>query len=70
MKKEVGTWELKELGFDNIHEYFSYIIDSITNGQHKQARILWFDLSKEQRNQFLDWKETYAPAASIRTIIT
>jgi hypothetical protein len=70
MKKEVGVWELQELGFKDIHEYFSYIIDSILNGQHKQARILYFDLSREQRNEFLDWKVTYAPGVSIRAIIT
>jgi hypothetical protein len=34
-------------GFYSIHEYFDYIIESRTNGQHKQAKSLFKDLTDD-----------------------
>lgn len=43
---------IKSLGFKNLNEYFGYIIDSITNGQIKQSKDLYYNLSKIQRENF------------------
>jgi hypothetical protein len=44
---------IHEYGFDTIDEYFDYILESRTNGQHKQARELFSDLSEQQQQDFL-----------------
>ena len=41
------------LDFATLEDYFIYIIDSKTNGQQKQARELYKDLSTRQKNNFL-----------------
>lgn len=41
------------LDFATLEDYFIYIIDSKTNGQQKQARELYKDLSARQKNNFL-----------------
>lgn len=47
---------------ESIEDYFDYIMESKINGQHKQARRLFFDLSmddgmqhKGQRSHFFDY---------------
>lgn len=53
---------LKGLQMDSIEDYFDYIMESKINGQHKQARQLFFCLSlddgmqhKGQRSHFFDY---------------
>jgi len=41
------------LDFATLEDYFNYIIDSKTNGQQKQAKQLYKDLSTRQKNNFL-----------------
>lgn len=43
---------IKSYDFQNITEYFDYIIDSIINGQNKQAKQLFVDLSAKQKLDF------------------
>ena len=43
------------LDFDTEEEYFDYIVDSISNGQIKQAKELYNELSAEQKLEFNDW---------------
>ena len=53
-------WELQELGFKTLQEYFEYIVESRINGQHKQARELFKRLSEGmqgQRVEFFRWLE-------------
>jgi len=40
-----------------IEDYFEYIIDSKTNGQHEQAKTLFNELSDTQQSAFFDWVE-------------
>jgi hypothetical protein len=40
-----------------IEDYFEYIIDSRTNGQHEQAKELFSELSDKQQSAFFDWVE-------------
>ena len=40
-----------------IEDYFEYIIDSRTNGQHEQAKTLFNQLSDKQQLAFFDWVE-------------
>lgn len=47
--------DLKDYEFNNIEEYFDYIIESIINGQRKQANDLVGELSKGQKKDFMDW---------------
>ena len=41
------------LDFATLEDYFNYIIDSKTNGQQKQAKQLYKDLSTRQKNNFV-----------------
>ena len=43
---------IKSLDFQNINEYFDYIIDSIINGQPQQAKELFVKLSSKQKLDF------------------
>lgn len=50
--------KLKELQLDTIEDYYEYILDSKTNGQHTQARELFKGLSEGmqgQRADFFEW---------------
>lgn len=40
-----------------IEDYFEYIIDSRTNGQHQQAKEFYNKLSYVQQLLFFDWVE-------------
>lgn len=59
----IGKTLLSVFEMNTIEEYFEYIIESRTNGQHKQARELFGLLSEGmqgQRAQFFAWfEETY-----------
>lgn len=53
---------LKGLQMDSIEDYFDYIMESKINGQHNQARQLFFCLSQDdgmqhkgQRSHFFDY---------------
>jgi hypothetical protein len=57
----VSKYALKELDMDSIEDYYEYIMDSKTNGQHAQARALFRELSEGmqgQRADFFNWIET------------
>ena len=43
---------ITELDFKNISDYFYYILESITNGQNKQAKELFIKLSANQKLDF------------------
>jgi hypothetical protein len=51
----VGIKTLKSYELNNIEEYFNYIIDSIINGQKKQAKTLINKLSKDQKKEFINF---------------
>ena len=53
----VTTNKIKALDFETIEEYFEYILDSKTNGQHKQALELYNDLSPAQKREFIKWRK-------------
>jgi hypothetical protein len=44
---------ITEYGFETIDDYYYYILESRMNGQHKQARQLFADLSEQQQQDFL-----------------
>lgn len=49
-----------ELGFNTIEEYFDYILESRANGNHRQARRLFYDLEdgmQGPRRDFFDYVE-------------
>lgn len=54
----VSKKKIKELDFETIEEYFQYIIESTNNGQHKQSKELFKELSYDQKREFRDWIET------------
>jgi len=61
----VTNFQLVLFGMADIEEYFDYILDSKTNGQHKQAKELYNELSpddgmqsKGQRSEFWEYVET------------
>jgi hypothetical protein len=56
----VTTNKIKALDFDTIEEYFEYILDSKTNGQHKQALELYKDLSPAQKKEFINWFSVFS----------
>jgi hypothetical protein len=51
----ISKTELTELGLLNIEDYRDYIVDSYINGQHKQAKELYLNLSVPQRYDFGDF---------------
>ena len=50
--------KIKGLDLETLENYFDYIIESKINGQRKQARELFNELSNEQKKQFFDYVET------------
>jgi hypothetical protein len=48
----VGTQKLKSLQMETIQDYFEYILESKVNGQNKQAKIFFKDLSLKQKLEF------------------
>ena len=53
----VSKSTLAMLEMTSIEDYFEYIIDSRTNGQHEQAKELYNKLSHVQQLLFFDWVE-------------
>ena len=53
--------DLKEYQFSGIVQYFDYVLESIVNGQRKQARDLVSRMSQRQRNQFAVYLENECP---------
>lgn len=49
----VSKKTLKEYGFTGMEQYFDYVLESVINGQCKQATRLIKDMSEEQRHQFI-----------------
>ena len=53
--------ELKYYGLETLEEYYDYIIYSRINGQHKQSRMLFWNLGDDgmqgQRAGFFDYVE-------------
>jgi len=43
---------IKGLEFETLEDYFGYILDSKTNGNHKQSAALYKALSKKQKADF------------------
>lgn len=54
----VSKKRINDLEFDTIEEYFSYVVDSYHNGQTKQARGLYNELSGRQKQAFDEWFTT------------
>lgn len=46
---------LRDLSLSSIEEYFEYILDSRTNGQHTQAKELFNELSVKQKDDFFEY---------------
>lgn len=51
----VSKDDIRSLDFVDITEYYEYILDSNTNGQLKQARELYLELSEKQKKAFEKW---------------
>jgi hypothetical protein len=49
--------EIQDYGFEDINDYFDYIVDSRMNGQHKQARNLYNALSDGQKETLFYYYE-------------
>lgn len=52
---------IQSYGFETIEDYYWYILQSKVNGQHKQARELFSNLSEGMQGQragFFNWLET------------
>ena len=54
----VSKKTLKEYDFNDIEDYYNYIIESNTNGQRKQFTNLVKKLNKEQLVNFVNYLET------------
>ena len=39
----------------SLYEYFEYIVDSKTNGQHSQSKMLFSMMSEDQQKQFFEY---------------
>ncbi len=46
-----------DLGVNGKEGYFEYIVDSIINGQKKQARELYEELRMSEADEFFTWAE-------------
>lgn len=53
-KKNIETLA-KEYGFLYACDYYGYILDSLTNGQRKQAADLYKAMKNENKTQFLTY---------------
>ena len=51
--------DLKNYEFPNMDRYFEYVLESIANGQRKQAKSLVSAMSQRQRNQFSMYLDNY-----------
>ena len=51
--------DLKMHQFPNMDRYFEYVLESIVNGQRRQAKNLVSAMSQRQRNQFSMYLDNY-----------
>lgn len=50
---------LKAYDFQNIEQYYDYVLQSIINGQRQQALKLILKMSQEQKKQAYNYFEDY-----------
>jgi len=48
----ISKKDLKELDMCDMEDYFQYIVDSETNGQFEQVKLLISDMSNKQKAEF------------------
>ena len=53
----VNKDKIESMGFDNIEDYFEYILESKNNEQHAQAKELFGKLGRKQVREFFDYVE-------------
>lgn len=53
--------DIKDYDFQNMDQYFDYVLESIVNGQRQQARDLISCFSQRQRNQFAVYLDNDCP---------
>lgn len=53
----ISKRNLKSMEFEEIEDYFHYIVESEINGNYSQCRDLIKELSNEQFKQYLVWLE-------------
>ena len=51
----VSKEDLNDYEFQNMEDYFNYVVDSRTNGQHNQARQLIKRMSRNQKKDFISY---------------
>lgn len=61
----VSNKTIKSYEFNNLKQYFDYILDSHTNGQFKQMNSLICELSKNQKIEFLQFLSEYGQNENI-----
>lgn len=61
----ISNKTLKNYNFENLNQYFNYILDSHTNGQIKQMESLICELSKNQKIEFLQFLQEYGQKKDI-----
>jgi hypothetical protein len=57
----ISKEDLKNLEFETMQEYYTYILDSKINGQFKQTRELIKDLNNIQYTEFLKFLDDNEP---------
>lgn len=55
----ISKTDLTGLDFHDISQYYDYIIESYINGQYKQAKELYRNLSVPQQRDFGDYLVAY-----------
>ena len=63
----VTMYDVQQLDFEYIEDYFDYILDSRTNGQHKQAKELFLKLSDKQKKQFFEYVSSLTQTEDFET---
>ena len=51
----IGKKTLKDYEFKTIEDYFNYIVDSQTNGNHSQVKELFKKLDNNQKKTFFNY---------------
>jgi hypothetical protein len=65
----VGKKDIRALDFTTIEEYYNYILDSETNGQRKQTKDLYAQLSNPQKVAFRNWAREHISAEEVLNLI-
>lgn len=55
----VSNKKIKDLDFQTIEDYYNYILESEINGNRSQVINLIQELSKPQKQGFLNWLKDY-----------